>query len=91
MAFVARQLVGLFPVIGIVPKVAVSYAGTYAIGQAIYQWCISGVKVSPGTLKSMYRKAMERGQEVARRLVTRQKTEISRISIKTGRPPNHES
>ncbi len=61
----ARQLVGLVPAFGIVPKVAVSYAGTYAVGQAIYQWCAYNEKVNPRLLKSICAQALERGREVA--------------------------
>ena len=38
----ARQLVGLIPVAGIVPKVAVAYAGTLAIGKAVVTWAAYG-------------------------------------------------
>ena len=38
----ARQLVGLIPFIGILPKVAVAYAGTYAIGRATSAWLTDG-------------------------------------------------
>ena len=38
----ARQLVGLIPVAGIVPKVAVAYAGTLAIGKAVVAWATYG-------------------------------------------------
>jgi hypothetical protein len=34
----ARQLVGLIPVVGIVPKVAVAYGGTCMIGRAVVLW-----------------------------------------------------
>ena len=68
---IARQLVGLVPVIGVVPKVAVAYAGTYAIGQAIYRWCANNEKVSPQILRIMYPKALERGREVALSMVSR--------------------
>ena len=39
---IARQLVGLIPVWGIVPKVAVAYAGTYAVGEAVVRWYQTG-------------------------------------------------
>jgi uncharacterized protein (DUF697 family) len=68
---IARQLVGLVPVIGVIPKVAVAYAGTYAIGQAIYQWCANSKKTSLQTLKAIYSKALIRGQEVAHTMVKR--------------------
>ncbi len=67
----ARQLVGLVPAFGIVPKVAVSYAGTYAVGQAIYQWCAYGEKVNPKLLKSIFAQALERSREVADTLVAK--------------------
>lgn len=66
---IARQLVGLIPVIGVVPKVAVAYAGTYAIGQAIYRWCANNEKVSPRTIRVMYSKALVRGREAARSMI----------------------
>lgn len=42
----ARTLVGLIPVFGIVPKVAVSYAGTYTVGVAAWRWFAHGEIVS---------------------------------------------
>jgi uncharacterized protein (DUF697 family) len=70
---VARQLVGLIPAFGIIPKIAVSYAGTYAVGQAIYQWCVNGEKLKPEALKSLYADALTRGREVAQSLVAKRK------------------
>jgi len=67
----ARQLIGLIPAYGIIPKIAVAYAGTYAVGQAIYQWCANGEKLKPETLKTLYTEALERGREVARSLVAK--------------------
>jgi uncharacterized protein (DUF697 family) len=67
----ARQLIGLIPAYGIVPKVGVSYAGTYVVGEAIYQWCINGEKLKPEALKSLYAKALERGRQAARTLVAK--------------------
>ena len=68
---IARQLVGLVPVIGVVPKVAVAYAGTYAIGQALYRWCANNEKVSPQAFRALYSRALLRGQEVARSITSR--------------------
>jgi len=70
---IARQLIGLIPAYGIIPKIAVSYAGTYAVGQAIYQWCVNGEKLKPEALKSLYTEALTRGREVARSLVAKRK------------------
>jgi signal recognition particle receptor subunit beta/uncharacterized protein (DUF697 family) len=49
---IARQLVGLVPVMASSP-VAVAYAGTYAIGQAICRWCANNEKSARNT-KAMY-------------------------------------
>jgi hypothetical protein len=38
----ARSLVGLIPVWGILPKVAIAYAGTYVVGHTILQWYLTG-------------------------------------------------
>ena len=67
----ARQLIGLIPAYGIIPKVGVSYAGTYAVGQAIYQWCANGEKLKPEALKAVYAEALERGRQAAKKLVAR--------------------
>ena len=45
----ARQLVGLIPIAGLLPKVAISYAGTYAIGKAMVGWTTEGKQVTVDT------------------------------------------
>jgi uncharacterized protein (DUF697 family) len=69
---IARQLVGLVPVIGLVPKVAVAYGGTWAIGRAIVLWVTDGHKVAGRRLKELTREGMTRGRAVARSLAKRQ-------------------
>ena len=64
----ARQLVGLIPVAGIVPQVAVAYAGTLAIGKAVAAWA-AWPGPGAGTIKRLYRQALTRGKEVAVALV----------------------
>jgi uncharacterized protein (DUF697 family) len=65
----ARQLVGLIPVVGIVPKVAVAYAGTLAIGKAVVAWAAYGRALERGAVKRLYRQALSRGRDVAQALV----------------------
>ncbi len=65
---IARELVGLIPVVGIVPKVAVAYAGTYAIGQAAQTYLVEGKVPGEDQLKTLYTRAIERGQELAKNL-----------------------
>jgi len=68
---IARQLVGLIPVWGIVPKVAVAYAGTYAIGEAILYWYQTGRKMSGRGMRELYADALARGRLIAQEIVTR--------------------
>jgi uncharacterized protein (DUF697 family) len=62
----ARQLVGLIPVAGIVPKVALAYAGTWAVGHAVAAWASEGRKLTPAAVRRFYREAWGRGKTVAR-------------------------
>lgn len=64
----ARQLVGLIPVWGIAPKVAIAYAGTWAIGQAVMLWAVEGQQITPDLLRQFYTEALARGQAVAQQL-----------------------
>ncbi len=68
---IARTLVGFIPVWGIVPKTAISYAGTYVVGQAILQWYLTGRHVSKAQLRQIYQQALVRGKATARSLVTK--------------------
>jgi uncharacterized protein (DUF697 family) len=68
---IARQLVGLIPVWGIVPKVAVAYAGTYAVGEAILYWYQTGRKMSGRGMRELYADALARGKRIAQEIVAR--------------------
>ena len=46
----ARSLIGLIPMAGIIPKVAIAYTGTWAIGRAVVVWATQGRLVSHATL-----------------------------------------
>jgi len=65
---IARQLAGMLPVIGIVPKVAVAYGGTWAIGRAITIWATEGRKLTGARLKQLSREGLSRGRQVAHSL-----------------------
>ena len=85
---VARQLVGLIPVWGILPKVAISYAGTYVIGTTILQWYLTGRKLTREQLNTLYGQALERGRQYARRLVERlPKVKLSRPRLPAWKLP----
>lgn len=66
---VARSLVGLIPVWGIVPKVAVAYSGTYVVGHAVLQWYLTGKHLSRAQMRKMYNQAFNIGKNLARDLL----------------------
>ncbi len=66
---VARGLVGLIPVWGWVPKVAVAYAGTQVIGRATAVWATEGRTVSASDLRGLYGSALVQGRALAQRLL----------------------
>ncbi len=65
---IARQLAGMLPVIGIVPKVAVAYGGTWAIGRAVTIWATEGRKLTGERLRQLSREGLARGRQVANTL-----------------------
>ena len=65
---IARQMSGLIPVWGIVPKVAVSYAGTWAIGRAVVMWATEGQKITSDLMTGFYRDALGQGRKAAQRI-----------------------
>lgn len=74
---VARQLVGLIPVAGLVPKVAIAYAGTYAIGRGLTAWALGGAEVTPEVLSRYTSEGLDRGRVLASQLVDQVKAGVS--------------
>ena len=68
---VARGLVGLIPVWGWLPKVAVAYAGTQVIGTATALWALEGRTVTARDLRGLYDSALGRGRTLAGQLLRR--------------------
>jgi uncharacterized protein (DUF697 family) len=67
----ARSLVGLIPIWGLLPKVAIAYAGTYTTGIAAWRWFESGELVSTDQLKRISAEAMTLGRARAAELIDR--------------------
>ena len=67
----ARQLVGFIPVAGLIPKVAIAYGGTWAIGKAVALWASEGRAVTVDTVRTLSTEGLERGRQLARDLVAR--------------------
>lgn len=74
----ARQLVGLIPMLGLVAKVAVAYAGTYVTGQVAAAWYRNGEVISGAALRQLHRQALVRGRHLARELIRRRRARADR-------------
>jgi uncharacterized protein (DUF697 family) len=62
----ARELVGKIPLGGgLIPKGAIAYAGTYAVGKSLEFYYAGNGNLSRGQRRLVYRKALDRGREVA--------------------------
>lgn len=68
---VARELIGLIPAWGLIPKVAVAYAGTWVIGRTVHLWASQGERAAIEDVRRSYQEALARGRGVAERLVAR--------------------
>jgi uncharacterized protein (DUF697 family) len=66
----SRMLIGLIPVWGIVPKVAVAYSGTYVVGHVILHWYLTGRHMSSRQMRAIYTQALMSGKKIAQDLVT---------------------
>jgi len=69
----ARRLVGFIPGWGIIPKVAVAYAGTYIIGEATYYWYAYHEQMTAEQMRAMYARAMSEGKQKAAEIIARLK------------------
>lgn len=75
---VARELVGKIPLGGgIVPKAAISYAGTYVVGKSLERLYRSGASFTRAERKSAYVDAYEHGKQIATSLIHRVKNQKS--------------
>jgi uncharacterized protein (DUF697 family) len=68
---IARSLVGLIPVWGIIPKTGIAYAGTYVVGNVVLQWYLTGKQITGKQMKKLYAQASERGKSLAGNLLRR--------------------
>lgn len=64
----ARSLVGLIPLWGIIPKTGVAYAGTYVVGNAVLSWYLTGKHISKIQMQQIYSQALEKSKAVLQKL-----------------------
>jgi uncharacterized protein (DUF697 family) len=67
----SRMLIGLIPIWGILPKVAVAYSGTYVVGHVILQWYLTGRHISGRQMQALYKQALINGKNIAQNMVSR--------------------
>ncbi len=67
----ARSLIGLIPVYGLIPKVAVAYSGTYVVGRVVLSWYLSGRHLPRKELAALSRQAFASGKELAKKLAAK--------------------
>lgn len=77
---VARSLVGLIPVWGVVPKVAVAYGGTHTTGVAAWRWFADGEVLTPARLQELTAEALRTGREIAEQLVSTARAQRDRAA-----------
>lgn len=65
----ARQLVGLIPIAGVVPKVAIAYSGTWAVGKSLVLWVTEGRAVTADAVEALSAEGLARGRSLAERMV----------------------
>jgi uncharacterized protein (DUF697 family) len=61
----ARTLVGLIPFWGVVPKVAIAYAGTYTTGHLALAWFAEGHQLTAENMRQLSQEALAIGRERA--------------------------
>ena len=67
----ARMLIGLVPIWGIVPKVAIAYSGTFVVGHVVLQWYLTGRKITKQQMRALYTQALLNGKKIAQGLLSR--------------------
>ncbi|GIV84760.1 MAG: hypothetical protein KatS3mg052_1767 [Candidatus Roseilinea sp.] len=83
---VARLAIGWLPGLGIAPKVAIAFAGTFAIGEAIYRWSQAGEWLTEDGLRAIYALALERGKALAAGLRQRRVSRPAKAKAKPNPP-----
>jgi hypothetical protein len=68
---IARELAGKIPLGGgLIPKGAIAYAGTYAVGASLKRYHLQGIKLSLNERRQQYQAALERGRQVVGNLIS---------------------
>ena len=55
------------------PKVAIAYAGTYAMGRGLTAWALGGVEVTADSLSRYTAEGLDKGRQIAQQLIAQVK------------------
>jgi uncharacterized protein (DUF697 family) len=83
----ARSLIGLIPIWGLLPKIAIAYAGTYTTGIAAWRWYESGDLVSTDQLKRISNEAIALGRKRAAEIISRARSLRTEATSDNGAKP----
>jgi hypothetical protein len=68
---IARELVGKIPLGGgLIPKGAIAYAGTYAVGASLKRYHLQGIRLSLRERRQTYQAALQRGGKLVGNLIS---------------------
>jgi uncharacterized protein (DUF697 family) len=76
----ARSLIGLIPIWGLVPKIAIAYAGTYTTGIAAWRWYENGEMVSTEQIKRISNEALTIGRARAEELIAKARSTGTKVA-----------
>lgn len=68
---IARELVGVIPVIGFIPRAMIAYAGTVTVGRAAQFYYETGEQVTSAHARRLYKEAYEASRDRVRALAER--------------------
>ncbi|MCO6452663.1 MAG: hypothetical protein J5I90_17915 [Caldilineales bacterium] len=77
----ARTLVGFIPGIGIVPKIAIAYAGTYVVGKVAFAWYAHGEELTGERMQALYREALVEGRDWAAAHLPKERPSLPRPKL----------
>lgn len=84
---VARELVGAVPVVGFLPRAAISYAGTITCGRALQFYYETGRQMSPAQIRKLYKEALKGAREKVRQIASRKQKRTLARAPQAALPP----
>lgn len=84
---IARELVGMLPVgAGLVPKAAIAFAATWAVGDGLIYYFATGKRLTRDEMKQRFDQAMEKGRAAAEGVMEKVKEGYTRYMPGANKP-----